>query len=90
MNAVLVNVRIEDREAALAALREQTVPRASHAPGFVTGYWLLSEDNRGTSVLVFDSLEAAQAVVERIESEGPPTDAVALDGVEIREVVAHA
>ena len=91
MNAVLVNVTINDREPALALLREQIVPSASQAPGFVTSYWLISEDNgRGTSVLVFESAEAAQALARRIESGGPPTDAVALDGLEVREVVAHA
>ena len=72
-------------------LREQIVPRASRAPGFVSGYWLLSEDNgRGTSVLVFESAEAAQALARVIESNGPPTDAVSFDGLELREVVAHA
>ena len=41
-------------------------------------------------MLVFESAEAAQALARVIETEGPPTDAVALDGVEVREVVAHA
>jgi hypothetical protein len=91
MNALVVNVTINDREPALAVLREQIVPRASQAPGFVSGYWLLSEDKgRGTSVLVFESEEAAQAVARRIRSEGPPTDAVSFDGLELRTVVAHA
>jgi hypothetical protein len=91
MNALLVNVTIHDREPALAAVREQVVPIASQAPGFVTGYWLVSEDNRrGTSVLVFESAEGAQALARHIESNGPPTDAVTLNGLEIREVVAHA
>jgi hypothetical protein len=90
MNALLIRATIHDREPALAVLREQIVPRASQTPGFVTGYWMLSGDNRGTDVLVFESAEAAQAMARRIEAEGPPTDAVALDGVEIREVVAHA
>lgn len=90
MNALLVDVTINQREPALAVLREQIVPRASQAPGFVAGYWLLSEDNRGTSVLVFESAESAQALARVIESGGPPTDAVVLEGLEVREVVAHA
>jgi hypothetical protein len=91
MNALLVNVTINEREPALAALRGEIVPRASRAPGFVAGYWLLSEDNgRGTSVLLFESAQSAQELARVIESEGPPTDTVALDGLEIREVVAHA
>jgi len=43
-----------------------------------------------TSVLVFASAESARALAHVIESERPPTDAVALDGLEVREVVAHA
>ena len=41
-------------------------------------------------MLVLESAEAAQALARQIESNGPPTDAVTLDGLEIREVVAHA
>jgi hypothetical protein len=90
MQALLVNVTLHDREPALAVLREQIVPRASRMPGFVAGYWIVSDDNRGTDVLVFESAEAAQAVARIIETEGPPTDAVAVDGMELSEVVAHA
>ena len=90
MKAVLINVTINDREPALAVLREQIVPRASKLPGFVAGYWLVSDDNHGTDVLVFESAEAAQGLVRAIESEGPPTDAVALDGMEVCEVAARA
>ena len=41
-------------------------------------------------MLVFESAEAAQGLVRVIESEGPPTDAVVLDGMEICEVAARA
>jgi hypothetical protein len=56
----------------------------------VNAYWLRSRDNRGMSVIVFESEEAAQALAQTIEAEGPPTDAVTLDSVELREVVARA
>jgi hypothetical protein len=42
------------------------------------------------SVIVFESEDAAQALARRIETEGPPTDTVTLNSVEVREVVAHA
>jgi hypothetical protein len=42
------------------------------------------------SVILFESEEAAQALARMIESKGPPTDAVTLNSVEVREVVAHA
>jgi hypothetical protein len=41
-------------------------------------------------VIVFESEDAAQALARRIQAEGPPTDAVTLDSIEVREVVAHA
>lgn len=90
MQALLVNVTLHEREPAIAVLREQIVPRASKMPGFVAGYWIVSDDNRGTDVLVFETADAAQAVAQIIETEGPPTDAVTVDGIEVHEVVAHA
>ena len=45
-------------------------------------------DEGGLSMVVFESEEAAKTVSERIPSM--ITDAVTLEGVEVREVVAHA
>lgn len=90
MHAVVVNVVINDVERGLEMLREQIVPRVSQAPGFVAGYWLKSDDNRGLSVLVVESEEAARALAQQVESGGPPSDAVTLESVEVREVMAHA
>jgi hypothetical protein len=87
MHAVVVRVTIKDEEGATSALQEQVVPRASQAPGFVAGYWT-RKDNKGLSMIVFESEEAAQAVIEPIRSGVP--DAVDLDDVEVREVVANA
>ncbi len=39
MHAIVVRVTINDLEAAESTLREQVVPAASQAPGFVAGYW---------------------------------------------------
>jgi hypothetical protein len=41
-------------------------------------------------MIVFESEEAARAVAEQLQS-GPPadSDAVTIDSVEVREVVAH-
>ena len=91
MHAVVVKVTINDVEPATAALREQVVPRASGAPGFVAGYWTRSADgSNGLSMIVLDSEEAAKAAAQMIESSGPPSDAVSLDSVEVREIVANA
>ena len=39
MHAVIIKVTIVNPEAAVDNLRSQLVPRISHAPGFVAGYW---------------------------------------------------
>jgi heme-degrading monooxygenase HmoA len=87
VHAVVVRVRIQDEEAATKALQEQVVPRVSQAPGFIAGYWT-RKDNAGLSMIVFESEEAAQAASKQVQSGMP--DAVTLDGVEVREVVANA
>jgi hypothetical protein len=91
VHAVAVYVTINDFDRARQRLQEQTVPTVSQAPGFVAGYWTRSENNRGLGLAVFESEDAARAVAERVRSEGPPDpDAVTLENVEVREVVAHA
>jgi hypothetical protein len=90
MHAVVGNVTIHDFERGLPVLRDEIVPQVRQAPGFVGAYWLRSDGNRGMSVIVFESEDTAQALARRIESEGPPTDAVTLNSVEVREVVARA
>jgi hypothetical protein len=90
MHAVVVSVTIKDQEAAQAMLEEQVVPRVKDAPGVVNAYWARSDAGQGGSMIVCESEEAARAIAEQIQS-GPPanSDAVSLDSVEVREVVAH-
>ena len=91
MHAVVSNVTIHDFDRARKSLQEQTVPGVSQAPGFVAGYWTRSEDNRGLAMVVFESEDAARAAAEQLRSQGPPDpEAVTLDSVEVREVVANA
>jgi heme-degrading monooxygenase HmoA len=87
MHAVVVNVTINDPDAATAALREQVVPRASGAPGFVAGYWVRVGENRGTSVSVWESEDAARAAADQVQAPG---DYVRMDSIEVGEVVASA
>jgi hypothetical protein len=87
MHAVIVNVTINDQDAAERALREQLVPRVSQLPGFVTGYWTVKEDT-GLTILIFDSEDAANAMSEVAQATVPP--AMTFTHVEVREVVAHA
>jgi hypothetical protein len=87
MHAVIVRVTVSDREAAEKHLRENVVPGVSQAPGFVAGYWT-RKDNTGLAMVLFESEEAANGMSERVPSMLP--DAVTLENVEVREVVAHA
>jgi hypothetical protein len=91
MHAVVVSVTIKDQEAAEKMLREQVVPRVKEAPGLVNAYWARSDDGgRGGSMIVFESEEAARAAAGQIESGPANPEAVTMDSVEVREVVASA
>jgi len=87
MHAVVVRVNINDDDAATQALNEQVVPGVSQAPGFVAGYWTRKDDT-GLSMMVFESEDQAQGVTDRMREMVP--DAVTLEGIEVREVVANA
>ena len=87
MHAVVVRVTINDPEAAERGLREQTIPRVSQAPGFVTGYWT-RKGNTGLSMVIFESEDAASGAGERIRENAP--DGVTVEDVEVREVAAQA
>jgi len=89
MHAVVVRVTVNNVEASIQELRESVVPTVSQAPGFVAGYWTRREDSdKGLSMIVFESEEAANEAAGRIRSTAP--EDVAVEDVEIREVVASA
>ena len=87
MHAVVVNVTVNDREAATAALNEQVIPRVSSTPGFVGGYWVALGGGKGTSISAWESEEAARAAAQQAQ---PPGEFVTFDSVEVGEVVASA
>jgi hypothetical protein len=87
MHAVVVNVTIDDPDAAERVLHEQLVPRVSQLPGFVTGYWTI-KDNTGLTMLVFETEAEANRMGEQAHAIVPP--AMTFEGVEVREVAAHA
>jgi hypothetical protein len=87
MHAVVIRVTFTDVSAAQAELG-QLVPQVSAAPGFVAGYWISLSADKGTSVVVFDSAESAQALVAMLG--GAPAMSVTVDSVEVGEVIAHA
>jgi hypothetical protein len=90
MHAVSVRVTINDAERARELLTSQVVPQVSNAPGFKTGHWTWPTEGptNGLSLVIFDSEENARAAADRVS--GMVTDAVTLESVEVREVVASA
>jgi len=87
MHAVVVRVNIKEPDGAMDELRNEVVPRASQAPGFVAGYWTRSEDT-GLSMIVFETEDAARQMAERIPQMVP--QGVEFQDAEVREVVANA
>jgi hypothetical protein len=89
MHVVLVNVTLNDAEAALENLRGTIVPRVSQAPGFVAGYWYGDSTTKGAATIVFESEENADGFVEMLRQQPGAGDAT-IDSMVIHEVVAHA
>ena len=84
MYAIVTNVRVDNPdEARLILPREALV---SWAPGIVNGYWLKPIGGIGTSVLVFETKEHAEAAAEY-----PLPDMLGVTRLDmtIREVFAH-
>jgi hypothetical protein len=94
MHAVLIEVDTSeqpDREAGLKYLREEIVPGVSRAPGFQAGYWLRPlEDAKGTSLVLFDTEENAEAASQALGVGSSPAPGVTVTRKEIREVAASA
>ncbi len=91
MHAVVVKVSVQDGPTATKHLRETIVPGVSQAPGFVAGYWVrLEGGGEGTSVVVFESEDAARAAAERIRENTNTSPGVTLDDITVGEVVANA
>jgi len=86
MHAVVTHVTINDVDAANEALTSQVVPGVKQSPGFVAGYWVRVAENKGVSVVAFESEDAARQAADQL----PPGEFVNFDSVEVGEVVASA
>jgi hypothetical protein len=87
MHAVVARVRLDDPQAARAALAGMRLNIVPRAPGFVSAYWLAPVDGVGMSVIVFDTKEHAD---EAVGYSLPPLPGVTPLTVEVREVYASA
>ncbi len=88
MHALVFRVTVHKREEAESFLRERIVPAVSQAAGFVAGYWVNVGGSEGTSLVVFESEDAARRAADQIGR--PPADVVTIESLEVGEVVAHA
>jgi hypothetical protein len=88
MHAIVFRITINDQKESDRLLHEEFVPFMSQSPGFVAGYWVTTGENQGTSVIAFESEDAARRVADQA---GPPdTKAFTVESFDIGEVVAHA
>jgi heme-degrading monooxygenase HmoA len=87
MYAVVITVTFEDRSAAAAEL-EGLVSQVNGMPGFRAGYWVALSEDKGTSMIVFDSEDSARALAAM--AENAPAAAVTTESIEVGEVLANA
>ena len=87
MHTIVARSTLHDAEKGRTFLREQGIPRLRQAPGFVAAQWVKLDENTGTSMVTFETEEAAQAAAEQLRANPPPADAVTIDSIEIGEVV---
>ncbi len=75
-------------------MREQLVPLARQAPGFVDGYWTCNlATGKAYSITVLDSEEAAVRMMEFVQrdlAERGQAYGVRLDDIGLAEIVAKA
>ncbi len=91
MHATVTRVTVTEGEAATTYLREEIVPMVAKAPGFVAGYWVrLEGGDQGTSIIVFESEDAARGAAEQIREGTDSNPGVNLNDVTVGEVVAKA
>lgn len=87
MHAVVVRSTLHDFEQATKVLREEGIPRLSQAPGFVAGQWVRLDESTGTSMLTFESAEAAEAAAQMLRTNPPGGSAITINSIEVGEVV---
>ncbi len=90
MHAVVVRSTLHDFEQATKFLREEGIPRLSQAPGFVAGQWVRLDEQTGTSMLTFESEEAARGAAEMLKTNPPGGSAITINSIEVGEVVERA
>jgi hypothetical protein len=90
MHAVVVRSTLHDANKAIKILRDEGIRRLTQAPGFVSAQWVRLDEQTGTSMLTFETEDAARAAAELLKANPPAGDAITINSVEIGEVVERA
>jgi hypothetical protein len=91
MYAAVVTVTIDEGKDSEAQqmLKDVVIPMVKGSAGFVAGYWLAPQGDKGWSIAMFDTEDNARAAAPP-EGMRPPGAPVVVDHVEFREVIASA
>ncbi|HEY7145769.1 MAG TPA: antibiotic biosynthesis monooxygenase [Streptosporangiaceae bacterium] len=91
MYATRVSVHIEPghEDEARKGLTERVLPMVKQAPGFLAGYWFAPTGNQGSSVILWDTRQHAEAAASRLQPGSHPSPPVTVDTVDIREVIEN-
>jgi hypothetical protein len=89
MYATQVSVRIESgrEDEARRGLAEQVLPRVKGSPGFVAGYWFATQENTGSSLVIWQTKDHAEAAAAQLQPGDHPAPPVTVERVEVREVI---
>lgn len=89
MYATYVSVRIEPgrEDEARRGLTEQVLPMVKGSPGFVAGYWFAPQENMGSSVVIWQTREHAEAMAAQLQPGTRPAQPVTVERIEVREVI---
>lgn len=93
MHAVLIEVDVTGVDGAegLKALREHIVPTIRGMRGFVSGVWLIgNEDGKGLSLTLWETVDAARTMADMFGPGASPQAGATVARCEIREVAATA
>jgi hypothetical protein len=85
MHAIVVRTTIDVPDRAIDNLKETMIPLLKQMAGFVGAQWVRLDEHTGTSMLTFETAEAAGAVADMLR-KNPPTG-VTVNSVEVGEVV---
>ena len=93
MHANVVEVAVDPSvDPECKGLHEVVIPRVRQLPGLVAAFWLEPVDDKGLSIAVFETEDAARGAMETmgIKVGASPAPGVTVERVQTREVIGRA